>query len=189
MIRFKVGDILAEDVEALVNTVNCVGVMGRGLALQFKRAFPKNFDAYARACQQDAVRPGSMFVFETGLEASPKLIINFPTKDHWRSTSRLEHIETGLAALVDTIRERDIRSIAIPALGSGLGGLDWNEVHPLIQRALGTLDALDAVVFEPLEGRSDALLAGSRSLPRTTPGQDSLVGRSRIRSGPRRSRN
>ncbi len=125
MIEHMTGDILTADAEALVNTVNCVGIMGRGIALQFKHAFPENFAAYARACKEGAVEPGKMFVFPTGRLANPKYIINFPTKRHWRGKSRMQDIDSGLGALVDEIRARDIRSIAIPPLGSGLGGLDW----------------------------------------------------------------
>jgi O-acetyl-ADP-ribose deacetylase (regulator of RNase III) len=148
MIESKIGDILQADAEALVNTVNCVGIMGRGIALQFKLAFPENFKAYEAACARDEVRPGRMFVFETGFLANPKYVINFPTKRHWRDKSRIEDIDAGLKALVDEIRRRGIRSIAVPPLGSGLGGLDWAEVRPIIEAALGNLD-LQAVVFEP----------------------------------------
>src|ERR1044072_3050938 len=99
MIKFKKGDILREDVEALVNTVNCVGIMGRGVALQFKNAFPRNFKAYSAACKREEVQPGKMFVYETDELTNPKYIINFPTKRHWRGKSRIEDIEAGLAAL------------------------------------------------------------------------------------------
>ncbi|MHB1753796.1 MAG: macro domain-containing protein, partial [Acidiferrobacter sp.] len=121
MIRYMQGDILKADTEALVNTVNCVGVMGRGIALQFKQAFPANFQAYARACQQGVVQLGQMFVFEVDALTGPRYLINFPTKRHWRGKSRMEDIEAGLTALVAEIRARHIRSIAIPPLGSGLG--------------------------------------------------------------------
>jgi O-acetyl-ADP-ribose deacetylase (regulator of RNase III) len=147
MIEFRTGDILQADAEALVNTVNCVGVMGRGIALQFKLAFPDNFTAYERACARRDVQPDRMFVYETGFLANPKYIINFPTKRHWRGKSRIEDIEAGLKALVDEIRKQGIRSIAVPPLGSGLGGLDWAEVRPLIEAALGELD-VQAIVFE-----------------------------------------
>ena len=149
MIRFKTGDILAEDAEALVNTVNCVGVMGRGIALQFKKAFPENFRAYDEACERGEVRPGRMFVFETRQLTNPRYIVNFPTKRHWRGNSRIEDIDAGLKDLATVIRERDIRSIAVPPLGSGLGGLDWSDVRPRIEDALGGLDDLQVVVFEP----------------------------------------
>ena len=148
MIEFRIGDILQADAEALVNTVNCVGIMGRGIALQFKQAFSDNFKAYEVACARKEMQPGRMFVTETGFLANPKYIINFPTKRHWRGNSRIEDIEAGLKALVDEIRKRGIRSIAVPPLGSGLGGLDWAEVQPLIEAALGALD-VRAIVFEP----------------------------------------
>ena len=153
MIEFATGNLLSADVEALVNTINCVGVMGRGIALQFKNAFPENFKAYQAACAREAVRPGTMFVFETRHLTGPKFIINFPTKRHWKGKSRMEDIDSGLAALVQEIRERGIRSIAIPALGSGLGGLNWAEVRPRIEAALGGVSDLRVVIFEPNSAR------------------------------------
>jgi len=114
MIRPSSGDILAAPVEALVNTVNCVGVMGRGIALQFKNAFPDNYKQYAQACKREEVRPGRMFITSTGLLQGPRYIINFPTKRHWRGKSRLEDIETGLVDLIRVIEELGITSIAIP---------------------------------------------------------------------------
>ncbi len=173
MIRFKTGDILAEDAEALVNTVNCVGVMGRGIALQFKKAFPENFRAYAEACKREAIHPGRMFVFERGVLTSPRFIVNFPTKRHWRANSRIEDIDAGLDDLAQVIRERGIRSIAVPPLGSGLGGLDWREVRPRIEAALRGFNDLDTVVFEP-DG-APALMAHSHEAPTMTPGRAALV--------------
>ncbi len=123
MIRFKTGDIFAEDAEALVNTVNCVGIMGRGVALQFKKVFPENFRAYTAACERGEVLPGRMFVFETGALTNPRFIVNFPTKRHWRGNSRIEDIDAGLVDLARAIRTHGIRSVAVPPLGSGLGGL------------------------------------------------------------------
>jgi O-acetyl-ADP-ribose deacetylase (regulator of RNase III) len=122
MIHLTHGDILKQDADALVNTVNCVGVMGRGVALQFRRAFEDNYEAYHRACQRKEVRPGQMFVFERAGLGSPHWIINFPTKRHWKGKSRLEDIRSGLVDLVRVIREKGIRSIALPPLGCGLGG-------------------------------------------------------------------
>jgi len=122
MIEYASGDILKCEADALVNTVNCVGVMGRGIALQFKNAFPENFRAYETACKLGAVQPGQMFVYETGQLTPPRFIINFPTKRHWRGKSRIEDIEAGLVDLVGVIRDKGIRSIAIPPLGAGLGG-------------------------------------------------------------------
>ena len=179
MIRFKTGDIVVEDAEALVNTVNCVGVMGRGIALQFKKAFPENFWAYSEACKRDEVRPGRMFVFETRQLTNPRYIVNFPTKRHWRGNSRMEDVEAGLRALVDVIRERNIRSIAIPPLASGLGGLSWDEVRPRIEASLRSLDDLDErriVIFEPRGAPEAADMARKREAPKMTPARAVLVG-------------
>ena len=149
MIEFKTGNLLEEEAEALVNTVNCVGIMGRGVALSFKKTFPDNFRAYAKACEEGAVQPGKMFVYETGHMTNPRLIINFPTKRHWRGKSRIEDIETGLKSLIETIRDYGIKSIAIPPLGSGLGGLNWPEVKSRIKDSLQSLPDLNVVVYEP----------------------------------------
>ena len=175
MIRFKTGDILAEDAEALVNTVNCVGVMGRGVALRFRKAFPANFRAYAAACKRREVKPGRMFVFETDALA-PRWIINFPTKRHWRAKSRMEDVEAGLEALTGEIRARNIHSIAIPALACGLGGLAWDEVCPRIKAALAEFDDLDAVIFEPDGAPSAKDMVRLSEAPEMTPGRAVLVG-------------
>lgn len=175
MIESKTGDILKEDAEALVNTVNCVGFMGRGIALQFKNAFPENFKYYAVACKRSEVQPGRMFVFETGQLTNPRYIINFPTKRHWRGKSRMEDIESGLTALAEEIRARNIKSIAIPPLGSGLGGLDWSEVRPRIEAALKVFDDRRIVIFEP-NGVPDTQTNRSSSVPNMTPGRAALVG-------------
>lgn len=150
MIECVAGDILRAEVEALVNTVNCVGVMGRGVALRFKKAFPDNFSAYAAACAHGEVRPGQMFVFETRSLTNPRFIINFPTKTHWRNPSQLADIQAGLAALASEIRARGIRSVAVPALGCGLGGLDWADVQPRIVAALGALAEVRVLLFPPI---------------------------------------
>jgi O-acetyl-ADP-ribose deacetylase (regulator of RNase III) len=173
VVRFTQGDILKTDAEALVNTVNCVGVMGRGIALQFKHAFPANFDAYAKACERGDVKPGHMLVFETGA-LTPQLIVNFPTKRHWRGKSRIEDIQSGLEALVAEIRKRHINSIAIPPLGSGLGGLDWRQVRPLIENALAQVPEVEAIVFEP-SARPEPVTASAKS-PNLTAGRAALVG-------------
>src|SRR5262249_34013059 len=135
MIELTQGDILKADAEALVNTVNCAGVMGRGIALQFKRAFPENFTAYAAACRREEVPRGRMLAVETRRPANPRYIVNFPTKRHWKEKSRMADIEHGLEALVADVKRLGIRSIAVPPLGCGLGGLDWSEVRPRIERA------------------------------------------------------
>lgn len=148
MIKHVQGNILNAQAESLVNTVNCVGVMGKGIALQFKKAFPENFKAYKSACQCGEVKPGSMFVFDTGQEL-PRYIINFPTKRHWRDKSRYEDIEAGLQALVKEITAWNISSIAVPPLGSGLGGLDWAKIKPMIERAFSDLPNVQIQLFEP----------------------------------------
>jgi O-acetyl-ADP-ribose deacetylase (regulator of RNase III) len=176
MTRFTQGDILKAEVEALVNTVNCVGVMGRGIALQFKNVFPANFRAYEVACQRGEVQPGHMFVFDTGELTCPRYIINFPTKRHWRGKSRIEDIQAGLTALVTEVQARNIRSIAIPPLGSGLGGLDWAKVRPLIERAFAALPEVDVVVFEPGGAPADARANKSSDVPKMTAGRAALLG-------------
>ena len=169
MIDFKTGDILAEDAEALVNAVNCVGIMGRGVALQFKQAFPENFKAYARACKLGEVEPGRMFVFDTGQLTHPRYIVNFPTKRHWRDKSRVDDIEKGLGALVAEVCQRRIRSIAIPPLGAGLGGLSWPDVRSRIERAFLVLPDVRVLVFEPTPASKAAPAQKARKIPAMTP--------------------
>ncbi len=175
MIRYKQGDLLVEDSEALVNSVNCVGVMGRGVALQFKETFPENFKAYVAACNRGDVQPGRMFVFETGLLTNPRYIINFPTKRHWRGKSRIEDIEAGLDALVAEIRARGIRSIALPPLGSGLGGLSWGVVRARIETSLGSLPDVDVLVFEPTHAVEEQPATRHGKPPEMTAGRATLV--------------
>lgn len=149
MIRYMRGDILAAQTEALVNTVNCVGVMGKGVALQFKKAFPDNFKEYAKACHYGDVVPGKMFIFENKELCGPRYIINFPTKRHWKGKSKIEDIDSGLKSLASDIERLNIKSIAIPPLGSGLGGLSWGIVQPLVERRLSGLHNTEIDVFEP----------------------------------------
>ena len=174
-IEFKTGDIFAEHVDALVNSVNCVGVMGRGIALQFKRAYPSNFDAYREACKRGEVVPGSMFVFETGLLEGPRFIINFPTKRHWRGNSRIEDIESGLRSLVRVVNDLNVRSLAIPPLATGLGGLEWPLVKARILTACAELDDINVVLFNPGIAPTSGLGARSRGTPRMTPTRAVLV--------------
>lgn len=141
------GNLLTTDVDALVNAVNTVGVMGKGLALQFKKAFPDNFREYAAACKQGQVVIGRMHV--TQRSASPRFIINFPTKKHWRQPSKLDYIRAGLVDLVAQIRTLEIGSVAVPSLGCGLGGLAWDEVRPLIHESLDALPHVRIVLFGP----------------------------------------
>lgn len=176
MIEYKTGDLLAEEADALVNTVNCVGHMGAGIALQFKKAWPENFRAYAAACRDGEVQPGRMFIYETNQLTPPRYIINFPTKRHWRGRSRLEDIDAGLVALVEEIRRLDLKSIAIPPLGAGLGGLPWSQVGPRIDRALAVFPDLRVVVFEPHGTPEHARGRKAKRKPRMTPGRAALLG-------------
>jgi O-acetyl-ADP-ribose deacetylase (regulator of RNase III) len=175
MIEFTTGDILKSEAEALVNTVNCVGVMGRGIALQFKNAFPDNFKGYAQACQRGEVQPGKLFVYETDRSLRPRYIINFPTKRHWRGKSRMEDIDAGLVALVDVVRSKGIRSIAIPPLGSGLGGLDWQQVRPRIEQAFAALPEVDVWIFEPAVSPSANPIVPAPTNPKMTAGRAALI--------------
>jgi len=149
MATFTQGNLLEADVEAVVNTVNTVGIMGKGIALMFKEQFPRNFEAYARACDAGEVSIGKMFVTENKELFGPRWIINFPTKTHWRVKTKIEWVEEGLKDLVRVIREKQIHSIAIPPLGCGNGGLDWREVRPLIVSAFETVEGVNAIVYEP----------------------------------------
>ena len=149
--EFTHGNLLEAKAEALVNTVNTVGVMGKGVALMFKEAFPENFKAYQAACKKKEVRVGRMFVTANPTWLGPKWIVNFPTKEHWRGSSKLEWIESGLEDLKRVIVENGIRSIAIPPLGSGNGGLDWADVRPMIEAALSGLHDVSVIVYEPTD--------------------------------------
>lgn len=151
-INFQTGDMFASKAQALVNTVNCVGVMGKGVALEFKRRWPENYKAYKRACDLKALRPGSMLVFDRGQlfrDEPPRYIVNFPTKDHWRSKSKMTYISKGLDSLIEEIHRLGITSIAMPPLGCGNGGLDWKEVKPLIEAKLGGLSGVTIEVYGP----------------------------------------
>jgi len=149
MLEFKEGNLLEEQAEALVNTVNCVGVMGKGIALQFKQAYPENFRQYAKACRAGEVQPGRMFTVPTGKLFNPRYIINFPTKSHWKNKSKIEDIKSGLVALVAEVQRLGLTSIAVPPLGCGNGGLNWVEVKPLIASAFAQLSNVQVIIFEP----------------------------------------
>ena len=151
MIEFKRGNLLESKAEALVNTVNTVGVMGKGVALMFKEAYPENFKAYEAACKKKEVEVGRMFVTECQALIGPKWIINFPTKEHWRGDSKMKWIEAGLEDLKRVIAEKKIRSIAIPPLGSGNGGLNWPDVRPKIEAVLGALNDVSVIIYEPTD--------------------------------------
>lgn len=165
MIFYTQGNLLDAPVDALVNTVNTVGVMGKGIALMFKERYELNFRLYAAACKASQVKIGRMFVTETGELDGPRWIINFPTKEHWKGNSRLEWVESGLLDLKRVLRDRQIRSVAIPPLGAGNGGLDWPTVKLRIETALADLDGVDVFVYEPTaEYLNVAKLAGVQCL-------------------------
>lgn len=149
MIRYTTGNLLAAEAEALVNTVNTVGVMGKGIALMFKEAFPENYIAYEAACAAQEVEVGRMFVTERRELMGPRWIINFPTKKHWRHPSKLSWVEEGLDDLHAVIDRLRIKTIALPPLGSGNGGLDWSAVRPRIEERLGQMAGVDIIVYEP----------------------------------------
>ena len=176
MMTFTQGNLLAAPVEALVNTVNTVGIMGRGIALQFKQAYPPMFRQYEQACKAGEVKLGKMQVFDLGgLDGGPHWIINFPTKGHWRADSHLADIEAGLQDLVATIRKLRIRSIAIPPLGCGNGGLDWNEVRPRIQAALAGLPEVEALIYAPGGTPLAAEMPVRTARPKMTMGQAAMI--------------
>ncbi|WP_218422141.1 macro domain-containing protein [Stutzerimonas stutzeri] len=163
MIESAQGNLLTANAEALVNTVNCMGYMGKGIALQFKQAFPANFTEYQAACKAGRLSPGQMLIHDNGALVNPRYIINFPTKRHWKGKSRIEDISSGLYALVTDVQRLGIRSIAIPPLGCGLGGLDWQEVRPMVEAAFAPLTEVRVLLYEP-SGAPDA-----RSMPVATP--------------------
>src|ERR1700730_2661345 len=149
MVELQEGNILDAEAEALVNTVNTVGVMGKGVALQFRQAFPANYEFYRHACERKEVQPGRMLVYSTNRFENPRYIINFPTKRHWKGKSKLQDIDTGLAALLQDIRRLGIHSVAIPPLGCGNGGLDWGVVRPRIVKALEALTDVRVLLYQP----------------------------------------
>ena len=175
MITDAKGNLLEADAEALVNTVNTVGVMGKGIALQFKQAFPANYEAFRKACARNEVVPGKMFVFETGQLTNPRLIINFPTKRHWRQPSRLKDIEAGLEDLVRVLRDRRVKSVAVPPLGCGSGGLKWSTVRPLIVEALDTLPDIRVLLFAPEGAPAADAMPVKTKRPTMNPNRASLL--------------
>jgi O-acetyl-ADP-ribose deacetylase (regulator of RNase III) len=176
MIQFERGDILHADAEALVNTVNCVGIMGRGIALQFRKEFPENYQTYKAVCDRGELRPGKMLVFNLNHLGNPRYVINFPTKRHWKGKSRIEDIQVGLEALIEEVRQRGITSIAIPPLGCGLGGMNWNQVRSLIEKAFRALPNVRVLVYEPLGAPAAEQMAKTKTAPNMTEGRAALLG-------------
>jgi O-acetyl-ADP-ribose deacetylase (regulator of RNase III) len=176
MIEFAKGNLLEAPVEALVNTVNTVGVMGKGIALQFRQAFPAMFRDYEKACKNGEVQLGRVYLFDLGgLPDRPQWIINFPTKEHWRASSRIADIEAGLTDLVDQIRKLGIQSIALPPLGCGNGGLDWNDVRPKIEAAFAKLPSIRVLLYAPTGAPTAAAMPNRTAPPKMTAGRAALV--------------
>ncbi len=149
MIKYTTGNIIEADTEALVNTVNTVGVMGKGIALAFKKAFPSNYKIYRQACEDKEFNIGDLLITDTG-QLTPKYVVNFPTKKHWRGKSKIEFVEIGMQELVKEINLKQIKSIAIPPLGCGNGGLNWEVVKPIILKNLETLtNKVEVIIYEP----------------------------------------
>ncbi|WP_164126416.1 type II toxin-antitoxin system antitoxin DNA ADP-ribosyl glycohydrolase DarG [Sphingobacterium luzhongxinii] len=175
MIKFLQGDLMQSDAEALVNTVNTVGVMGKGIALQFKNQYPYNYKVYKEACKKGELKVGEVLVVKDGDILCEKYIINFPTKEHWRSPSEISYIQQGLEALKESIKEYNIKSIAIPPLGCGNGGLDWNIVKPMIIGALGELE-IGIYVYEPNVQIKKILQSEKKAIStKLTPGKAMLL--------------
>ena len=149
MVDVVSGDLFKADVDAIANAVNCVGVMGRGIALAVKNRFPDNFIAYKQACDDGSLRPGSVFVFDRGESEHPRYVVNFPTKDHWRNPSKLADIEAGLRALTEEIDRLGIHSIAVPALGCGLCGLDGENVHNAVDTIFREKPTIHVFLYSP----------------------------------------
>ncbi|MFN6527285.1 macro domain-containing protein [Nostoc sp. ChiSLP03a] len=175
MIEFKQGNLLEENAEALVNTVNCVGVMGKGIALQFKQAYTENFRQYEKACKAGEVQPGRMFTVATGSLFNPRYIINFPTKRHWKGKSKIEDIKSGLVALVTEVQQLAITSIAIPPLGCGNGGLDWVQVKPLIESAFAQMPNVQVIIFEPTGAPAAEKMPVATTKPNMTRGRALII--------------
>lgn len=175
MIEFVSGNLLDANVEALVNTVNTEGVMGKGVALQFKRAYPANYEAYRTACARGEVTIGHMFVYDTGKLHGPRWIINFPTKRHWRQKSRLADIDAGLRDLRDVLTNLEIKSVALPALGSGLGGLHWDDVRPRIEAALRDMP-IRIMIYPPQAPPAPEEMRDERRAPELTAVRAALIG-------------
>ncbi len=175
MVELRSGNILDADTEALVNTVNTVGVMGKGIALQFRQAFPRNYEVYRRACERGEVQPGKMLVVPTDRLENPRYVVNFPTKRHWKGKSRVEDIEAGLEALVAEIRRLNIRSVAIPPLGCGNGGLDWEAVRPLIVRVMAAVPDVEVLLYQPRRAPVSEEMPVATTRPSMTPSRAALL--------------
>ena len=176
MIKTSSGNLLQAPTEALVNTVNTEGVMGKGIALQFRQAYPEMFRSYADACRAGAVKLGQIDVFDLGgLVSGPRWIFNFPTKGHWRAKSKLIDIQTGLEALIEAIERLGVQSVAVPPLGCGNGGLDWVDVRPMIERAFSKIPEVEVLLYPPSGSPDAAAMPNRTERPKMTVGRAALV--------------
>lgn len=174
MIQLGSGNLLDAQIDALVNTVNTAGVMGKGIALQFKKAFPTSYDVYRKECDAGRVQIGKVLVVHLGTLV-PRYIVHFPTKKHWRSPSKLDYVAQGLVDLVEQVRALGIRSIAIPPLGCGNGGLAWADVRPLIETAFAALPDVRAILYEPTGAPEPAAMPNRTKLPNMTAGRAAVL--------------
>ena len=176
MITYRKGNILHDQSDAIINTVNTVGVMGRGLALQFKKAFPNNFKEYKKACDDKSMVTGQVLSVPLNSMSPPFHIINFPTKAHWKEKSKLEYIEQGLDSVKIEVKRLNLKSIAIPALGSGLGGLPWQDVEQLIQRSLAELPDVEWQLYPPQEAPKAEVMLNNTKRLKMTIGRAAVIG-------------
>ncbi len=176
MIKDTKGNLLKAPVEALVNTINTKGIMGKGIALQFRQAYPEMFKLYAKRCKSEEVTLGTMDIHDLGgLVGGPQWIINFPTKGHWRSRSRIEDVKAGLSDLVAIIKKLQITSIAVPPLGCGNGGLPWAQIRPLIEDAFSQIPEVEVLLYSPMETPTAKSMPVKTARPKMTPGQAALI--------------
>lgn len=176
MISYVKGNILHDQADAIINTVNTVGVMGKGLALQFKKAFPDNFKVYKSACDSKELTTGKMLAVSTQSMNAPYYIINFPTKAHWKGKSKIEYIREGLVDLKSEVQRLKLTSVAVPALGSGLGGLPWSEVEQEIQTALSDMPNVEWRIYPPQDAPQAEQMVNRTRKPRMTIGRAAVIG-------------
>lgn len=176
MINYQTGNILHDQADAIINTVNTVGVMGKGLALQFKKAFPSNFKAYKKACDDKSFSTGEVLTVNLNSLSAPFYVINFPTKAHWKGKSKVEYIEQGLASLKTEVQRLGLKSIAIPALGSGLGGLPWQQIEPLILNSLSDMPEVDWRIYPPQAAPKAERMPNTTKRPAMTIGRAAVLG-------------
>ncbi|XPF94688.1 macro domain-containing protein [Colwellia sp. RE-S-Sl-9] len=176
MITYQKGNILHDQSDAIINTVNTVGVMGKGLALQFKKAFPENFKEYKKACDDHSMITGKVLSVSLNSMSPPFFIINFPTKAHWKGKSKLEYIEQGLDSLKAEVKRLNLKSVAIPALGSGLGGLPWQDVEQLIQSSLAEFPEVNWLLYPPQEAPKADVMLNNTKRPKMTIGRAAVIG-------------